>query len=487
MDSLQVLRGVHTASKKHYKGDSHNHKQYLIECNVMLDKYFEINFSDRYIYSLISFRDEVTGLTSINSEDSGDNKGYNFNKSIPENTIQPFVVSLFEDAKNGETINLTQLLLTKKEPHDFYLLTSALCKTSMSFWDDEFDKMFDLSSLIWDDSFEHFMNINCATIENFRKVDSDGTFEGLDNEKFGKYLYNYKRLNDKYLELYPGKAVYIHLIRPYINEFKYNILLSLVTNEHIKREEFTLVNLFLYRILANTVVEKVKEAEKIKSYETTNMSTHLIKTFINFGIKSKIDNLQDELKNRNVEIDITALRLNSDKLFSLAGIINLLTKLNDKTALIETALEDLLITNNFSTCTLDPVLNDYNKTRMELHQPIIVPIFKSKDRDIWFKCFNHYASQLLCSVLIVTILENVSRHGIHGEEGIKNVEVTINPNGWKFSNISKTEYNSFPDKLTGNLHFFSELINSSNDGQLNFEFPTKANGLIFSISYNQHV
>ena len=78
-DSLHFLRDVYRESRKHYdiaKG-KHSHSDYLVQCNMYLDKYFEINLKDRYVYSLISFKSEINKDLYADSGLIGANADYN--------------------------------------------------------------------------------------------------------------------------------------------------------------------------------------------------------------------------------------------------------------------------------------------------------------------------------------------------------------------------------------------------------------------------
>lgn len=486
-DSLHFLRDVYWASKKYYdiSNGIHLHKEYFVASNKYLDTYFEKNLKERYIYSLISFKSEVINENYSNNSPIGSTADYNFNEEIDNEGFKKNVKLLFQEAKSGEVINLTQLLLTKQNSHDFYLFSSENCIKKMSFWDENLDKGFNLSNLIWFEDKKDFWECNHEAVKSFREsIDNENFYKNENDLKFSNYLWHYKNVEVEYMKMFPSKSFYVHFIRPSVNEFQYNILLSLVTNEPLRRNEFSDINYFLYRILSNTVIEKIKESEKLKSQESINMSTHILKTHISEAVLSEIEILNQRKESYNIDIDTSVLEENCKNLFTLTGILNLLTKINDKKLLLKTGLKDELFSELLVNYNLETKINEFNKKNEIKRNGIIKPKFNSNNKCISIKIKNYYLTEIVCNAFLHTLCENLLQHSEKNNDDEISVEISINEHGFTITNIAREIFFGDENRLTGNLHLFKKLIEETESGTFKVFYPTAGQSpKIFKIIY----
>lgn len=491
-DGVDVLRQVLMASEECYnlEKDIHNHQAYLTYCNQILDYYFENCLGEKYIYSLISFKNELNSLNSIGSTNDSNDVNFNFNGNALNNSqiniLKPLLNNLFEDAKTGLSINLTELLLHKRKSHDFYILSSDECKEKMEFWDNNNDKHFSMKNIVWHLNKEEFFKLNKIEIENFKTVvDNENYFNDFQLQNFSNYLWHYKNLEITYKNHFPDKELYVNLIRPAINEYQYNILLSLVTNEPLSRVEFSNINFFLYRILSNTVIEKIKSEERLKRIESESMTTHNFKTYIQSEIINEFNTYkrEDEIEDKIKTIEL--IESNCVNLFTLTGVINLVSKLHDKESLFETGEYDKLLSKCKQIINVKNVIDNYNAKSKRKGSPQIEANFIGNVEDIFIPIGNYYATELLCNNFILTLCENILRHGELNEAESKDLDISITEAGFVFSNVAKSTLLSKNSSLTGNLSFLDNLLNGIKAGSFVIRFPKPGDvPYTYTITYN---
>lgn len=440
--SLDVLREVYKSSRKNYSSESnqHNHSRFLYESNIILHEYFKNNLSDSYLYSCISFKSENEELSLVDGVDDTEGIGYNFSDGI-QSSIKDLVNQIFKDAKNKKTINLTEVLLSKlKDPHDFYFLSQPCESYNRDFWSTDFDKHFLLSDLMPEADLDLFTNQNRSAINKFISLLSDDyTIGSIDFSKAGMYLHNYKLLEKEYLRLHPDDHYYLHLIRPGISEFRYNLLLSLATKKPLSKEEFALINFFLYRIVSQTAIEKIKEAERLKSLHAANYGVHVIKTKLSEVIRTKASTIGVLIANEYKGI-VTDHIDSIDKLIKHAEIINVASKIaqdKSKSDILKNLLKADFICESslFSEreFNLSEILNDkidennssanntkLNKVRGECLVPNNFLTLSEEDttKKYWF-------NREFYLTLSETILENFKDHAVERDfDNILNISFT---------------------------------------------------------------
>jgi hypothetical protein len=305
IDSLWVLRKTRDASKKFYpQGDNIG---YLKKCSEILHTYFSCRLGEKYLYSALSHKKSGNSFDLVGSENSGE--GYNFVSGLPE-SIQKKVKEISRKAKNGDTINLTNALLSEEITFDFYFLFNKSAETYSysnknreSIWQEETDKWLCFDDFVFEANFIDFKTEK----DNIIKInDFILTFlkpPGFDFERTAEYLHNYCTLGQEFKTIYPKKEFILHLVSPGgISEFQYNLLLSLATSKPLSRQEFAEINFVLYRLVSQTAIEQIKEANYQNLLILRSGMGHFLKNRV-FASSNSVEKIKAQNTTRNKIID----------------------------------------------------------------------------------------------------------------------------------------------------------------------------------------
>lgn len=481
-DSLQVLRDIQDATLENYDTDTnrHFHQTFLKTCSGILDKYLREIFKDDYLYSGISYRSDDGSVELVEDQSR---LGYYFGDRCSD-SFKEKVNIIFEKAKSKKTINLTNVLLKAKPPFDYYFLFGSSEDAYNKVWSQTparcYDKYFLIDKLEYKEKLEDFISLDKEAGQQNRKIINDfiDIFKGLqtvDFEKIADYLYNYRVLAKQYQDDFNDTNYVLHLISPGgITEFQYNLLLSLATKRPLTREEHANINFILYRIVSQTAIEKIKEAEQLSAINMVNYSVHKIKTELNFRVRRHASNLLHLVKVEDRKY-CTALINAIDTTIKRASFVNIISKIAENKPMSE-VIADLsreeigqLIKKgkNLGHYNMIEQLNErireHNKKNTgkllnEANGSCNIPFtFLSKE--------DFYLSEEFYDSLCDTIIENFNHHAVtKSHDNIMNLAFTKNE--LNISNEIREEltgnnetHNSNKHKLTGNLGALKAILN----------------------------
>ncbi|MFA5971902.1 MAG: hypothetical protein WC780_06095 [Lentimicrobiaceae bacterium] len=480
-DSLSVLRLTRKASEKFYPpGDNTppDHIGYLKKCSKILHKYFSSSLSEKYLYSALSHKKNRDSFDLVDSKNSGD--GYNFISNLPV-PIRKIVKKISRDAKANKTINLTNVLLSEKITFDFYFLFNKSIpdysykdkvEDNNIIWQKHTDKWLSFDDFTFTEDLNKFKIKNRTKIKKF--IRTFKTPPEFDFDRTAEYLYNYYSLGQEYKNKYQNDNFILHLVSPGgISEFQYNLLLSIATSEPLSRQEFADINFILYRLVSQTAIEKIKEAEKLKSLNNiqnaTQNATHVLKTLLGFlrtkasvlislanpEFSTTIKNLA-YMKDIDDLIQITEIINASSKIFSGASRKEILAILK-KTGLIVESSENSISEYFNLTNTINYIIGLSNRdaTRSKVNE-------LSNEINIsnsLFKIDEYILSEKCWTLLCVTAFENFYTHvGIKEDYQKEFIVIIDNQNNTLTFKNQRNSKDPLPPELKGVLGTFKLIF-----------------------------
>lgn len=242
--------------------------EYLACCNKILFDFFKDFLQNGFLFSALTYNKRNEHIKEVKIVKGTDRfTDYNFNEDTISNVaeIRVLLNSYLDEVRKGVTISLTKILLDKLNFHDLFLINSksSYCEKIIGDGDENAPARifsYSLDDLDFDAEVSTFSTNNAQKIDKFISFFENSCSENK-REKYAKYIWNYKQLADSYSAKNENGNFYIHFIKPYIEEFDCNLLLSLATNRILSEDELVIVNLFIHRIVSQTAIEKVIEVK----------------------------------------------------------------------------------------------------------------------------------------------------------------------------------------------------------------------------------
>lgn len=480
MNQIEIIRSINNASQENYVPEinKNEHDVYLENCNKYLFEFLKSYLGEGFLFSALTLKKESKKTFKIIT---GHDSETNYNFYDGATTSEKLAVkNLLDDASSGVTINLTQALLSKKPGQDLFFCAGTK-KYDSGIVNGSTIIDFDLSELTFDADYNQFKQINVEGIKKFK--DKLALSEEYEIDMYGKYLQHYKNIELKYKADNPDKNFYVHLIRPSIIDLDFNLLLSLATNVVLEQGQLAFINLLIYRIVSQTAIEKVLEAEK----KAFSLTTHSFKTELNTTIIPQVNLIKKEIQKENSkEIEntlnkyVAELDVQCNDLKNLTGIITLIDKLDNESDFIESGKKDYLLTETLCSLSIEKHCKGYNNRNKSLPEINITGNAVKEPFNI--KVFNHYLSETVIKLFFDNIYENITEHGKRKSNRL-NLGVEKTNDKWVFRNELKVKTFSIdPKKLRGNLLFFKTIIEQSNSGSL----EVKAEDGVFEIIYKSN-
>ena len=157
----------------------------------------------------------------------------------------------------------------------------------------------------------------------------------------------------------------------------------------------------------------------------------------------------------------------------------------DKDSLFDTGEYDKLLSKNKIVINISAVVNKFNNKSSRKGKPQIKLNCTNDLEEIYIPIGNYFATDLLCNNFILTLCENILRHGKPDISEHLNLSVSIDEYGFDFSNEAKTAHIIRNDSLTGNLNFLDNLFNGIKPGSFVITFPKPdEKPLTYKVRYN---
>ena len=220
------------------------------------------------------------------------------------------------------------------------------------------------------------------------------------------------------------------------------------------------------------------EREKEKRRDLVSSATHSLKTELETTL-IPLKNYLMGLPSRYSFTDYEKLRLNSldyyvEEFYTLTSLSNLIDKIGDERKMVDSGKKDKLFVTQKVTLNVSTYLGEY-----KFHNPnskIYIPPQTNLDLEI--NIYGIWLGMELLHTYLKMIFQNADTHGVE-EKNIVLLGVSRENNELEFCNktyYEKSEIN--PNKLTGNLYLFSELINKSKKMKMviesgNYQFKIK--------------
>lgn len=212
-------------------------------------------------------------------------------------------------------------------------------------------------------------------------------------------------------------------------------------------------------------VEKIKQDEEIERLRNVSASTHVIKTTINGLFAPPLNSL---LQETNVDTRIKELDRAKERLLRYAEVVNLITKLSSNHKDFEGIKESLsgsgLFTiNENKRGEIKSILSEILELRKS--DPSLTSLtFISNNENLAKEVFvyenEYYPAQSFYELLLLTIIENVVKHGAT-DEGKLTVIMNISDKQITFSNKPKpnSKRKIHVEDMTGNFRVFHTILN----------------------------
>jgi hypothetical protein len=459
-NQIKIFREINILAGLNYKSEQNNHVEFLSSCHRELAEYFKNLFGDSFIFSALSY---ASG-NMLHHIDEENNNSYIFNENFVKSHLE--LKSELQNYKgeiaNGESISMTKILLNKnrKSYKDlFFINTNDTLKEK-----DDSESIFKYLLLNFNNNKVLYYKNNRATLDSFY----DEFFNDYDNKDlYDKYVWNHHKLANLYKLSNDNKDFLLHYIKPSIIEIDHGLLLSLATNRALIEDELAFVNLILYRIVSQTVSEKMKEVEKMKTKTMFSLTTHSLKTHLNTTVIKTKNTFNDKLDAYpQLKSDFEEHSIEVDTLFHLTTLLSLIDKIDNPDKFKEAAIE-VLFSKNLIKYNLKQHLEKFNKRHIERF-----PIEISPEIEIVIfplKIYGLYFGEKLFELLFNTVFENILAHGKPSNK-VKNLSLEFNTDNWIFSNEIVNEIVEIDEqKVKGNLSLFKKLIEETKSGNLNIK------------------
>ncbi len=284
LNSIDAIRRFNVIARKYYHNDdvSFNHEFYLRECFECLLSLFSTELyvgegkkrENAYLFAALTYKKEAN--PNIELVKITDDLGYYFAQDVEDDLKQSFnriIAELYQDINQERSMSVTKALLRDKRwGKDLFLYSGQRYQEPIYPGNPEVQAriaFFSLSELKFTPGCTagDFCKLNDDYINKFREsLDEDSEMKLTDDDRqIGTLLWHYKRLEREYLARPGNREFFVHFIRPSFIEFGYNILLSLGTSRRLTFDQLSLIYLLVYRIVSQTVIEKIKQDRREKS------------------------------------------------------------------------------------------------------------------------------------------------------------------------------------------------------------------------------
>jgi hypothetical protein len=284
LNSIDVIRRLNVVARKYYHNEdvSFNHESYIRECFECLLSFFSTELyvgegeerENAYLFAALTYKKEDN--PNIELVKVVDGFGYYFAQEVEddlEDSFNRIMDELYQAIYEGRSMSVTKALLRdKRRGKDLFLYSGQPYEEPVKPSNPPADAriaFFPLSKLDFSPSYsvEFFCDLNKIPISDFREsLDINSEMRLEDNDRqIGTLLWYYKRLEREYCARRQGREFLVHFIRPSFIEFGHNILLSLGTSRRLHVDQLSLIYLLVYRIVSQTVIEKIKQDRQEKS------------------------------------------------------------------------------------------------------------------------------------------------------------------------------------------------------------------------------
>lgn len=477
---LSILREINEHSRRNYFDIIQaNHLLFLEHCNKSLFEFFNSLLEGNLVFSTIAYKSNKRKTFEI-VQGNDRITGYNFPAHIDIDLKKQLKKLLIEsqDIKKKSIINLTNILLKENLGYDLFfvndpddykeILDSSIRNPARI-------KIFPLGSLIYDNNIDEFEAVNREEIRNFISTIQNPDFPNT--RQYSRYLWHYKNLENK-VKGHNNDKFYIHFIRPAVIEFDYNLLLALATKRRLKEHELGFIDLLIFRIVSQTTIDNVRRDEEIERLKNISATTHVIKTTTNGLLGPPLNSLlQEDIVDPRI-LDISSAK---EKILKYTDTINLITKLltieandpNFKTKINELLDENFYFTNKTFKIDVpkirDEILKSF-KNDPSGHTLIFEDIISESEPD--FMTYDKYKlSESFYEFLLLTIIENVIKHGESDIDGNYKLKMEIDSEFIRFTNRPKagTKKELNTNDMTGNFRVLLVILQNMKIAHLNIE------------------
>lgn len=486
LNSIDTIRLLNLIARKYYHNDdgTFHHEAYLRDCFKCLLTFFSTELyvgesaerENVFLFAALTYKKEDSTRIELVKLDDG--LGYYFNKDAEAELaalFNPVIEELYKAIYKKKSMSVTETLLKdKRRGKDLFLYSGKPYETPVDPSNEDVDAriaFFRLSDLAFveDESIEKFCKSNSKQIGEFKKsLNKNSEIDVADSDQqIGTLLWYYRQLQEKYLLKHQDKEFLVHFIRPSFIEFGYNILLSLGTNSRLNVDQLSLIYLLVYRIVSQTVIEKTKEAEKLKRKKSYSLTSHSFKTELSTTIIPQVNLVVDTIKesalysNPKLNEHVDVLLEQSKELFRLTGLISLIDKIDKRDEFLESGHRDELISTTQEFIKIADYCSVYN-----LRHPNLDDIVVRGYSTLSITVFDEFLSGQLIRLFYKTLFENIIIHGRRVDNKVY-LDVSQTPNGYSFENETRKESFVIDDtKLTGNLLLFKTFIEETGSGKL---------------------
>ncbi len=227
--------------------------------------------------------------------------------------------------------------------------------------------------------------------------------------------------------------------------------------------------------------ERTKTLNELEFSTLINISAHVFKTAIKTDIISEIETIKNERNAKELEL----LEENAQHLFVLTGILNLLTKINDREAFRESADKDELLSTSKTDWKIKDRIEYYSKRLYRRKGFKVIPSYESKFSEPNICIHGLFFSEYLIKNFFNTLLENIEAHGFfekYNEDEVCFIEVGINGKDWTFKNRAKKKFKIDSHKLTGNLLLYKSLLEKTGSGNMTIDCKEEKGKIFFVLT-----
>lgn len=479
IEPLKLIRKINQLSEHYYSNTSerpHNHTAYLKDCNIQLFDFFMKYFGQSFLFSALSYINHTDSHIRIAEGNKADEKyktNYNFNTRdlIGFDSLASEINNSLKEIEDVHMVSMTRILLSAKNRYDLFFLDNSGKYDQEIICEGGKILALNLSELEQKNSADEFYRFpsNKKRIDNFGNALTTKTgFWNFALDNMGKYIWHFKKMSMIYKSTNNDKPFIIHFIRPSITEFNYNLLLSLATNRCLTAEELALVDLFIYRIVSQMVVEKLDEAQKLKSLNSISFATHAIKTTLQGTLLP-----QAQITLGKVIGDYKAQQkkyINEIKdLIKLTELINVSSKIVAGTSqeeisknLEQTGLLTEISGHNISEIDLGTILNNIIEQNNSVGERTSVCLF-NKGCIIPFNFLTiqkFYLNEKFYKHFCLTVFENFYTYGVGAKNFCDRIDMEYADSKITITNIIKGKYQKKLEgnELTGNLGLYKNII-----------------------------
>ena len=470
---LDIFREINTLAARYYTEWQSDHINFLSACHRALGNYFSSYFKETFIFSALSYSKK----DHLHFVDEQLNHGYVFNQKNVSNwqDLRDTLGEYILEVSSMKMISITKILLDKSNTTICKDLFFNCCSGIKYPVDILGSSIFEYTLENFSDDDQTYYRSNRLQLDNFRNTFSNKGVSSLGSPLYDRYVWNHHRLAQCYRSA-SNKDFLLHYIKPSIRQLNYGLLLSLAMNRQLTSDEVAFINLILYRIVSQMASERMKEDlirdKEIEDLKNVSASSHVIKTTVNGLFGPPLNSL---LQESTVDPRIVELQTAKEKILDYAEVTNLVTKLSsDK--IEKNEIQDALASSSLFTLQADdlPEIDELLKSIKEgrNNDPNSVDLsFEIEMIDGGlakevFKYGKYHLSRSFYELLLLTIIENVIKHGATNRAGELTVSMYVSKDQILF--INKPKPNSKQDleveDMTDNFRVFHTVFSKLNLG-----------------------